>query len=194
MPVVTALRAQGRSRVVVELDGSPWRTLGLEPVLRAGLSVGGELDRTAARRLRRELVRAEALGTAWRALRRRDLSEARLRERLERRGVAPVARDEALGTLARAGLVDDRRVAGERAAALAARGYGDAAIRWDLERQGVASELAEAALAALESEPERARRVVSARGVGPATARYLARRGFGEDAVESAADAVADTG
>ncbi len=33
---------------------------------------------------------------------------------------------------------------------------------------------------------KRARRIISARGGGPATARYLARKGFGEDAVETA--------
>ena len=37
-----------------------------------------------------------------------------------------------------------------------------------------------------EPERERAQRLIAARGAGPATARELARRGFGEDAVEQA--------
>ena len=73
-----------------------------------------------------------------------------------------------------------------RADALADRGYGDAAIRHDLERQGVVPELVEAALGALEGEVGRARQLVERRGSGPKTARYLASRGFGEDAVEAA--------
>ena len=37
-----------------------------------------------------------------------------------------------------------------------------------------------------EVQDQRARRIISARGEGPATARYLIRKGFGEDAVETA--------
>ena len=76
MPVVTALRAQPRGRVAVDLDETPWRTLPAEPVVRAGLFVGCELDRPTARRLRRELRHAEALGVAVGSLRTRDLSTA----------------------------------------------------------------------------------------------------------------------
>ena len=42
----------------------------------------------------------------------------------------------------------------------------------------------EAALEALEPERERAARIAARRGPGPKTARYLASRGFGEEAVE----------
>ena len=187
MPVVTGLRAAGRGRVRVELDGDAWRVLPLEPVVQAGLAEGVELDRPRLRTLARELRRARALSVAGRALARRDLSERRLRERLSRAGVAPAGTDEAVGTLLRAGLVDDERFASARALALAERGLGDAAIRFDLDQQGVAEATAETALAGLEPERDRAQRIVSMRGGGVATARYLARRGFGEDAVEAAA-------
>jgi len=181
---VTALRAAGRGRTAVELDGAPWRVVPTEIVLRLGLRVGRELDRPLARELGRELRRSAALGRATRALRYRDFSRAGLDERLERAGAAPAARREVIETLERAGLVDDERVARGRTAALAGRGYGDAAIRHDLERQGLSSETADAALAALEPEAERARRIAEARGGGPKTARYLAGKGFGEDAIE----------
>ena len=187
MPTVTALREDRRGRVAVELDGAAWRTLPVEVVVRAGVSEGRTLDRPALRLLRRELRRAEALAVAGRTLRARDLSEQRLAERLAAAAVAPGAAAESLDLLTRAGLVDDARFASSRAQALAERGYGDAVITHDLGRQGVAGELITAALAGLPGELERARRLVERRGVGASTARYLASKGFGEDAIEAAA-------
>jgi len=183
---VTALRAAGAGRVAVELDGDRWRTLPLEAVLRAGLDVGRPVDRQRARGLARELRRLEALGVATRALRRRQRSTQELEERLAERGVAPRERERALATLASSGLVDDERFARARAEALAARGSGDALIRDDLERRGVATDAVEHALAALQPERERAAALVARRGPGPRTARYLAARGFDEDAVAEA--------
>ncbi len=184
MPTVTALRERGR-RVAVDLDGGAWRTLPLDVVARAGLSVGLELDRPRLRLVRRELRRAEALAVAGRALRARDLSQRALGDRLAAR-VAPAARDEALATLVRAGAIDDRRVAENRAAALAERGYGDAAIRHDLRHRGLEPADVDVAVAGLDPEAERATAVVRRRGPGERTARYLHARGFGEDAVAAA--------
>ena len=186
MATVTALRAAGRDRVAVELDGAPWRTLPLEAVARAGLRAGGELDRPRARELRRELRRLDALCRATRALRMRDRPARELDERLERGGVPAQERTRTLETLTSAGIVDDARFARSRAAGMAARGFGDAAIDHDLEQRGVGAEEREQALAALEPEGERARAIVARRGASPATARMLARKGFDEDAVEGA--------
>jgi SOS response regulatory protein OraA/RecX len=187
LATITALRAARPGRVAVELDGAAWRTLPVEAVLRAGLASGRILDRQRARLLRRELRRLEALSAAGRALRGRDLATAELAQRLERAGVAPGPRAETLAVLDRAGLVDDRRFAVDRAAALARRGYGDAWIRWDLERRGVAAEVVEAALGTLAPERARVEDIVAQRGGGPRVARLLARHGFGDDAVEAAA-------
>jgi SOS response regulatory protein OraA/RecX len=184
LPTVTALREDHRGRVAVELDGAPWRVLPIDVVVRAGLAEGRMLEREDLRLLRRELRRAEALAIAGRALRARDLSELRLSERLGRAAVSPAARRESLAVLARAGLVDDARLARTRAQALAERGYGNAAIRYDLEQRGVPAEDAETALAELEPELDRARRLIDRRGPGPRTARFLAGRGFGEEALE----------
>lgn len=186
MPVVTALRAQPRGRIVVELDGAIWRTLPAEPVVRAGLRVGSELDRSAARLLRRELRRAQAFAVAGRSLRSRDMSARALEERLGRARVAPEAGRQAVQALERAGIVDDGRYAASRAAALAERGYGDAAIAADLERRGVDADLRADALATLAPEADRARELVRRRGADAKTARFLAARGFGGDAVEAA--------
>jgi SOS response regulatory protein OraA/RecX len=185
VPTVTALRDDRRGRVAVELDGAPWRVLPVDVVVRAGLAEGRPLDRPALRLVRRELRRAEALQVAGRALRHRDLSRRRLAERLE--GVVPPAvAAESLATLERAGLVDDRRVALVRAESLAGRGYGDEAIRHRLRAEGLAEELVEEAVFGLAPECERAGPLIERRGVGPRTARYLAGRGFGEEAVETA--------
>jgi hypothetical protein len=49
--------------------------------------------------------------------------------------------------------------------------------------------LIDASLESLEPEAERARRLVEHRGPGMKTARYLASKGFGEEALEAAAGA-----
>jgi SOS response regulatory protein OraA/RecX len=185
VPTVTALRDDRRGRVAVELDGAPWRVLPIDVVVRAELAEGRQLDRPALRLLRRELRRAEALQVAGRALRHRDLSRRRLAQRLEG-AVPPAAAAESLATLERAGLVDDRRVAHVRAESLAGRGYGDEAIRHRLREEGLAEELIGDAVAGLAPEFQRAGPLIERRGVGPRTARYLAGRGFGEEAVEAA--------
>jgi len=185
VPTVTGLRAR-RGRVDVELDDRAWRTLPLDVVGRAGLSLGLQLDRARLRLLRRELRRAEALAVAGRALRAHDLSARALEARLAAREVAPAAREEAVAVLARGGIVDDRRVAQNRAAALAERGYGDAAICHDLRRRGLEPDEIAAAVELLEPETNRAAALVARRGRGPKTARYLAGRGFGEDVCASA--------
>jgi SOS response regulatory protein OraA/RecX len=185
VPTVTALRDDRRGRVAVELDGAPWRVLPIDVVVRAELAEGRQLDRPALRLLRRELRRAEALQVAGRALRHRDLSRRRLAQRLEG-AVPPAAAAESLATLERAGLVDDRRVAHVRAESLAGRGYGDEAIRHRLREEGLAEELIGDAVAGLAPECQRAGPLIERRGVGPRTARYLAGRGFGEEAVEAA--------
>jgi SOS response regulatory protein OraA/RecX len=91
------------------------------------------------------------------------------------------------------GVVDDNRFASRRAQALAERGAGDELIRHDLSGRGLAVESIDAAVSLLEPEPARAARVVARRGSSPKTARYLAGKGFSEDAIESALEgAVAD--
>jgi SOS response regulatory protein OraA/RecX len=92
-------------------------------------------------------------------------------------------RADVLERLDRAGYLDDERFALRRASALAGRGAGDGLIRDDLERRGVPAELVAAAIAALEPEASRAARIVERRGWSAKTARHLAARGFGEDAV-----------
>jgi regulatory protein len=124
------------------------------------------------------------LDVAIRALRFRDRTAAELDARLEQRGVGDAEREQALETLERIGYVDDERFARMRAEQLADRGSGDALIRHDLEQRGVAADVIELAMGAIEPERERAARLAERRGRSLKTARYLASRGFGEEALE----------
>ena len=186
MPTVTALRPARPGRVLVELDGEPWRTVSLEVAARSGLELGLELDRTHLRTLRRELRRGAAFDAGAKALARRERSERELRNVLERKGVGERERDEAVATLRRHGAVDDVRFAHARASAFAERGLGDAAIAFRLEREGIDADTSASALAVLEPECERARRLTERRGTGARTARWLAARGFAPESIDVA--------
>jgi regulatory protein len=129
-------------------------------------------------------------GTAFeagiRALARRDLTEAEVEDRLDRAGFAEEDRRQAIARLQAAGYLDDRRAACERARVLAGRGLGDLAIAADLARRGASAEAQADALASLEPELERARRLAARLGPGPRGAHGLVRKGFTEEAVEAA--------
>jgi regulatory protein len=122
---------------------------------------------------------------ALRLLRHRERSAAQVERELAARGLGESAREEALATLSRTGLVDDARYAETRARTLAERGAGDALIRHDLAAAGVAEELVDPALGGLEPEGERAARIVARRGASAKTARYLAGKGFSDDVVHA---------
>src|SRR5919201_186444 len=188
MPRVTALRPASSGRVRVDLDGAFWRTIPVEVAARAGVWLDADLDRSRLRTLARELRSARALAAATNALARRDYSAQAVEARLERRRVAPAQRRETLERLRRAGFVDDERFSLGRARALAERGNGNAAIRADLEERGIEPEAIKRALEGLEPEEGRAERILGARGRSRATLRYLARKGFGEELVETVAE------
>ena len=183
MPTVTALRER-RGSVAIELDGAPWRTVPVAVAAESRLTLGCELDRERARSIGRALRRHRARDAAVRAVARRDHSRASLVARLERAGVRPRERGDAIDAATRAGLVDDARFAEARAKALADRGAGDLLVLGDLERNGVDDATAHAALATLEPEAVRASRIVASRGATARTLRYLATRGFSEDSLE----------
>jgi SOS response regulatory protein OraA/RecX len=130
---------------------------------------------------------------AARVLRSRDLSTAELDTRLDGARIAPTVRGETIERLTAAGAVDDERFARSRAQALADRGAGNRLVRHDLETRGIEPSLIEAAIDELEPESVRAVRICARRGTGPKTARYLARKGFSEDVIESlCSEAVAE--
>ena len=128
---------------------------------------------------------SQPLEQALRALRHRERSAAEVDRYLIERGVGDDEREQVLETLARTALVDDRRFAEVRAASLVERGAGNELIRHELARAGVDPELAEETVASLPSEEERAAHIVSRRGSGTKTGRYLAGKGFSEDVVRA---------
>jgi SOS response regulatory protein OraA/RecX len=189
--IVTALRERKRGRVAVELDGRLWRVLPTDAVVRAGLTVGRPLDRSTARELARGVRRAKALAAATRSLAASDRSERALERRLAQAGHSAAAREDAIAALARAGAIDDARLAESRAELLARRGYGDAAIGADLRRRLIAPEVAASAVAALEPELERLRRALENESLTPRLLRRLAGRGFSRDTLDEIASSFA---
>lgn len=123
---------------------------------------------------------------ATRALEHRDRSRRDLEQRLARAGIDEDRRNDALEALERVGYVDDGRFAGARAEALADRGYGDEFIRHDLGEHGVGAEAVAEAIGGLRPESERAAALVERLGRTPKTGARLARKGFGQDALEAA--------
>jgi SOS response regulatory protein OraA/RecX len=106
-----------------------------------------------------------------------------LEERLRRRGIRPADASAAVETLARAGAVDDGRLARSRAEHLAGRGWGNAAIANRLQEAGISDEAVESALAELEGEPVRATRLAGELPPHRAVT-VLSRRGFDPHLVE----------
>jgi len=188
---VTGLRERKRGRVSVELDGRPWRVLPADAVVRVGLTVGRQLDRRAARELAREVRRARALAQAKRSLVTGGRSRGELDRRLARAGHTDAAREDALASLGRAGLVDDAGLARSRAEALARRGYGNAAIRADLRKRLFPAETVAAAVSELEPEIDRARRLSETEIPAAKLLRRLAGRGFSRDTLEEIGTAFA---
>jgi SOS response regulatory protein OraA/RecX len=129
------------------------------------------------------------------ALARRDLSEAALRARLRSAGIGHDVEEETLAALRRAGLVNDARLCQARAQKLAGQGYGNSVIEARLDHEGLQRSEVTSALAEL--PPEEVRAQALAREEEPRRlADLLFRRGFGEDAIESALahlDAVPET-
>jgi SOS response regulatory protein OraA/RecX len=191
-PTVTALHERKRARVAVELDGREWRVLSADAVVRAGLAVGRRLDRPTARQLAREIRRARALSQATRTLAATARSRGELEQRLARAGHTEPAREAVLESLGRAGLVDDARLAEDRAGVLARRGYGDAAIRADLRRRLIGAEAAADAVAGLEPELTRVRGQLGGTEITPALLRRLAGRGFSRDTLDAFASRFAE--
>jgi SOS response regulatory protein OraA/RecX len=188
VPTITRLARTTDTRVRVEVDDAPWRTLPTPLVDGLGFTIGTELTRPLLRTLRRQLRRHEAASNAERILASSDTSTARLDAALERSGVAPRDRESLVDTLASSGLLCDARSSQARATALANRGYGNLAIELKLETEGYESADRQAAIASLDSERTRAERVLKGKKVDPVkAARLLARRGFEEEICESLA-------
>jgi regulatory protein len=141
-----------------------------------------------ARVVEARAVEADAVQAGLAVLRYRDLTESELERKLADRGFSEDERQDAVATLRRTGLLDERRFAESRARSLASRGAGERLIRYELEHAGVPGDLVEDAIGALEQESTRAAAIVRRRGASAKTARYLIAKGF---SAEVASEAVA---
>jgi len=188
VPIITRLARTADTRVLIEVDDAPWRTLPTPLVDGLGFTIGTELTRPLLRTLRRQLRRHEAASKAERILASSDTSTARLGAALERSGVALRDRESLLDTLASSGLLCDARASQARATALANRGYGNLAIELKLETEGYEAADRQDAVESLDGESARAQRILEDKKFEPLqAARWLARRGFDEDICESIA-------
>jgi len=136
---ITALKADGkrRQRVHVFLDGQWALTLSMSSA--AGLQIGQQLDPEAVSELLREDAQQAATAVALRLISRRPRSERELRQRWDRRGVAPEVQQAALEHLQRTGQVNDAAFASawvENREAFRPRSA--LALRAELRRKGVA--------------------------------------------------------
>ncbi|MGE0001991.1 MAG: regulatory protein RecX [Fimbriimonadaceae bacterium] len=139
---------------------------------------------------------SQALRLAAQLLARRDLSVAGLQARLEEAGHAQKDAQAAVDWLQRQRYLDDHGVAHrETEKAVTRRGWGRLRIEARLEDLEVSADATEAALECLDEETEKSLAAIalSKRFKGkievPKAARFLAGRGFSEEAVRAALDA-----
>ena len=137
-----------------------------------------------------------ARNSAMRLLGRREHSRAELRGKLVGRGFENDSVEELLQGLEDQDLLSDERFAMSLIASRAETGYGPKRIDLELRNRGVSEELARGALAKAEVDwgQEVTDQAVRKFGSDPAQtfpewarrARYLERRGFGQDAIRLA--------
>ncbi|MGD9495971.1 MAG: regulatory protein RecX [Armatimonadota bacterium] len=144
----------------------------------------------------------QAKAAAVRLLAGRGRTRAELQRRLQSRGLAPEAVEQAIGDLQQAGYIDDEQYARDRIEALLRQSKrGIEALRQALAGDGLPAELAERVIAeqlegaqmgewAREVARERARRL---QGMEREAARrrlygYLRRRGFSDEEARGACD------
>lgn len=137
----------------------------------------------------------EPLRVALALLARGDHSQMDLAVQLARRGFLPIEVDEALARLEGWGFLDDSRAADARLRRFTGRrAKGIELLREDLARHGIDEETIDAAILARfpVEEAERAFALLLERYKSPTpvarAARFLASRGFDEEAVESAVE------
>ncbi len=190
--LVTALTADGRGGIAIEVDGEPWLVLPAGALLAEGVAVGDRLDARSRRALEQRGRDARALDRAAAMVARRSHGRVELERKLARRDGAHAAA-RAAERLAELGVVDDARHAGDLAARRLGDGWGPERIRHDLETAGVPTEVIEQAIAALDdaSIDLAARRALGTR-TGVEAWRRLASRGFDAEVAERLAPPPAD--
>ena len=185
-------------RVTLRLEGGEQLELSRELLLRGGLHVGDEVPRDRLDALGQEDVRGRAREAALRLLAHRPRTESELRLRLVRKGFDPQVAEACVAQLKERGLLDDSAFAEMFArdrVRLSPRGRRR--VVQELRGRGVDATVAAAAVEGVMREEETdeltlarqaARRWRPRAGEEPVRSRrrlqgFLARRGFGPDAV-----------
>lgn len=197
---ITAMKPQRRNaeRVNVHVDGEFRLALSREVVLRGGLRVGDEIGEARLKELETEDLHWKAKQASLNLLSHRARSARELERRLARKDFPADVASAAVEDLERMGLVDDAAFAESFVRdRVRLRPKGKRVLVQELRARGVDPDTAEAAVGEVMageevSELELARAAAakwSARsGEDPQSARrrlygYLARRGFGSDAI-----------
>lgn len=194
---VTAIRRRrpGDPAVDVMLDSGESVRVHDRRIGEHRLSPGAELGRPGLDALRRAAAFDDAERRALRLLERRPRSAAELRARMASWGVDEVIAAGVLERLGELGQIDDRRLAAFVVESRRASGYGRLRTASDLARLAVDDAAAESALSRLPADDQSDAEQVVRRKFGEPpyddrTARraagFLARRGFGPDAVAAA--------
>jgi regulatory protein len=217
MKITRITRHPRRERARIHVDGEerPRFEVALDLLLGAGLAVGDVLDAARAADLEREDEGYRAREAAIRLLAQRARSEAELRQRLTRKGIAPAVVDRTLAWLDERGYLDDRAFAEAFVRdRLRLRPRGRVGLIQELRRKGVDGDTAEAAADAVmtaEAVDDVALALEAARAWARKNAPlvrdagrdmeqrqrarrrlygHLARRGFAPPPIRSAMDAV----
>jgi regulatory protein len=199
---ITKIEAQrlNPERVNVHVDGTFRLGLAAELALAEGLRVGDEVDEARLAELEARDGSFKAKDAALSLLSYRARTAAELTRRLKRKGYGEEVAEETVGRLGELGMVDDAAFAESFVRdRVRLRPQGRRRMKGELRAKGVDAETADAAIAEVlageeTSELELAR-AAAARwkprsGEEPAAARrrlhgFLARRGFGGDAVRT---------
>jgi regulatory protein len=199
---ITALQPHARNpeRVHVHVDGQPRLTLSAELVLTLGVRLGDEVDEARLEELERRDQPWRAREAALSLLSYRARSADELRRRLARKGFDAEVVDACVETLGSVGVVDDAAFAETFVRdRVRLRPQGARRIRQELRAKGVDADTASAAIDEVmevedASELDLARAAAARWKPRPGEERdrarrrlhgFLARRGFGGDAVRT---------
>ncbi|GAC1478559.1 MAG: RecX family transcriptional regulator [Gemmatimonadaceae bacterium] len=211
MPTITAIQPSVRrsGRWVVDVDGRPVATLGVDGITRLRLAVGRDVGAILPA-IEAEGAIVSVMDRALAMLAFRPRARVELQRLLVRKGEDSLVVDRALARLVDTGAIDDEVFARQFARSkLLGSGNSRRRLHQDLSRKGVARDVAERAINAVledeavdEDEIVRAAAEKKARALArldPMVRRrrlyaYLARRGYDGDAIRRAMTAVAAGG
>lgn len=191
---------KNKERVSVFLDGKYAFSLSEETLLKLRITEGQEVENDDLYAIAGEEENRNALDTVFRLLGIRSRSEKELVQRLRKKKFSPAAIDRAVARVKELGYVNDAKFAREWVRYRTQQGKGPELIKAELKLKGISPEILSEALSELKGSPENEvqrikdiaeRKMKQMQGVEPKKAAqrlvgFLARRGFGIDAIRDA--------